>query len=338
MPKNKASRFSLAGEPTGALRGLQSALVSCRSIDELRSLAPMPKDAQEMIDAAVVKVGLDRLSVVADVMAEGLTYGLPDPLSTMELYWEKESKTGHAQRTMLPGARGERQLADRSGVRVPIYATTDDFSLNVRTLRASERAGAPLDTSMVEQATRRVNEAIEDAMINGAGITVGGNDAPGLMNQTNINTQVYTGSNPAWDHTSKTGAEILADVLLMIDALQADRKFGPYNLYIPTEYGNAINNDFKAASDKTIRQRLEEIVVGGRPLRIREADALTDDYTLLVQMTSDVVDVVVGQEPTVVSWEDGPGWERMFVVLAFMIPRVKDDYDGNSGVCRGYTS
>lgn len=325
------SRFSLfQGGDGAAPRGLASTLLRCNSIAEMRHLAPLPKDAQELIDRAVVQVGLDRLVVVADLMAEGLTFPIADPLSVMEVTWESEAQIGHAIRTMQPSARGERQLPDRKIERIPIYATIDDFSFDSRLLRASQRAGTPIDVSMVSQATRRVNESIEDAMLNGAGITVTGNDAPGLINHTGVNTDTLTAS---W--TTATGAQMLDDVLSMADVLRTVNRFGPYNLYIPTDYGNALNDDFKAESDKTIRQRLQELEYGGRNLRIRTADFMPADTVVMMQMTSDIADIITGQPPTAVSWQDGPGWQRFFAILAFMVPRIKVDYEGNSGVVVG---
>lgn len=323
--------------PNPAVTNMTSGLIKCGSIEEFRAAAPLPKDAQEAVDNTVIQVGLERLVIVQDLIAEGLTYPLSNWLSVLELYWEKISKAGHAVRTMTPGTRGENQLQDRSGERIPIYATIDDFMFNIRILLAAERNGAPLDTSMVSQATRRVNESIEDAAINGAGIQIGGNSVPGLLNAPNAATQAYV-DNEAWTAAGHSGEDILTDVLNFIDALQANKKYGPYNLYVPTLYGTKLVEDFKANSDKTIQQRLEEIVVGGRPLRIRVADQLPANRTALVQMTNDVVDVVMGQEPAPISWEDGPGWNRMFAVLACIVCRFKDDYDGNSGVCLGNTS
>ena len=40
-----------------------------------------------MLDRAVVEVGLERLTFVADIMAAGLTYNLTDPLSVTQLEW-----------------------------------------------------------------------------------------------------------------------------------------------------------------------------------------------------------------------------------------------------------
>lgn len=327
-----ATRF-LSGQGlasvNGKFHGLASTLMRCNSIAEMRHLAPLPKDAQELIDRAVVQVGLERLVVAADVMAEIQTFDLPDPLSVMEVFWEREAKIGHAQRVMQPVARGERQMPDRKPTRIPIYATTDDFSFNARVLRASQRVGQPIDTSTVQQATRRVNESIEDAIINGAGLTVDGNEAPGLLNAPGRSSEVIS------DWSTATGAVILSETLAMIDAAQANNFFGPYNLYVGTTIGNHLNEDFKLEVEGTIRRRLELIEVGGRNLRVRVADRIPANTAVLLQMTSDVIDVIDGQLPTAVSWEDGPGWERFFVVLAFVVPRVKRDYEDKAGIVVG---
>lgn len=318
--------------------GLAQALVGCSSIAELRAMTPLPDTAQRLIDKAVVSVGLERLSFVKALIARGLTFPIADPLGVMEVYWEKESKAGAAQRTMLPGSRGENQLTDRSGVYIPIYATWDDFQLNIRTLRASERAGVPLDTSMVAQATRRVNEAIEDAAINGAGVTVRGNATPGLVNAPNAAHQGFV-SSQAWDNAAHTGNNILTDVLNMITKAQQNNRFGPYALVTGTLYGNKLNDDFKANSALTIMQRLNEIdTSGGAKLEIIIADRVPADTAILVQMTSNVVDLIDGQEPIPVSWTDGSGFNRYFTVMAFQVPRIRDDYDGKSGIVIGTPS
>lgn len=323
--------------PTTGPKGLGSGLLKCGSVGAFRAASPLPKDAQELFDKAVVTVGRDRLVIVEDLLAEGLTYNLPNWLAVPTIYYERVGRAGHAQRTMVPKARGERQVQDRAGTTLPIYATWDDFSFGIRELLAAERVGSPLDTAMVEEATRNVNEAVEDQAINGAGFSVNGNSIPGLLTAPNANTQAYVG-NEAWDNSGHTGEEILTDVLNMIDGLQADGYYGPYNLYVPTTYGSKLNQDYKSATSGTIRERLEVLEAGGRPIRIRVADQLPANRTALVQMTSNVLDVIVGQTPTNVSWEDGPGWERFFVVLACLIVRFKTDYDGGSGIILGNTT
>jgi hypothetical protein len=80
---------------------------------------------------------------------------------------------------------------------------------------------------------------------------------------------------------------------------------------------------------------------------IRTADLLTSgngatpsigNKVILLQMTSDVVDMVVGQPPTVIPWTSLDGFTIHNLIMAIMIPRVKSDYEGNSGVCVGTTA
>jgi len=323
-------RFT-AGEGGAPNHIAQALLRSNLSINGLRTLSPLSDKAQVLVDRAVVDVGLERLVIAADVMAAGLTFPLTDPLSVTQVEWELISKTGSAQRTMSPSARGENQQPDRIIKRVPVYLTTDDFSVGIRTLRMSQRVGIPIDTTLVSQATRRVNEAIEDSFINGAA-TVGGYATPGLVNAPNANTQALTLS--AWD-ASTVGDTILNETLAMIAKLQGDFKFGPYNMYVPTAVGNYLETDFKANGPLTIKQRLQQIEAGGRNLIIRTADQLPANTVVFMQMTNDVIDVVDGQAPTVIPWTSIDGFTLYWMVMAIQIPRVKTDYDGNSGICIG---
>lgn len=328
-------------------RSLASAVMhGAQTMEDLRALSPMPPDAQRLIDDAVVSVGLSRLTLVADLLAEGLVRPLPNWLAVPTLFERRQGRAGHAQRSMVPKARGERQIIDEDGVTTPIFATWDDFSFDVRTIATANRSGYDIETSHVTGATRNVNEAIEDQAINGlvdeAGnlIKVAGNPAPGLLNATGVNTYQYLGgaTGRAWTDAAKTGEHILSDVIDMIEIAVADNYTGPYNLYVPTLYGLKLMQDFKSATSGTIMSRLQELEAGDRPLRIRPTDQMPANRTALVQMTSDVVDVIEGQRPAELSWEDGPGFESFSIVMACMIVRVKSNYDGASGVVIGNTT
>lgn len=316
---------------------------------EFRSLAPLQDKAQVLIDKAVVNVGLQRLTFVADIIASGLVYNLSDPLSVTQLEWNSVNKIGAAQRTMSPAARGENKMPITLPNRLPVYLTTDQFEIDIRTLKMSQRVGTPLDVSIVEQCTRAVNEAIEDAALNGAttldgqDLKVAGYTAPGLLNAPNANTQTLTAA--AWT-TTPVGATVFNEVMSMINKAQADKKFGPYNLYVGTQIGNALDSDYNAGTSNpiSIRNRLLQI-----PMlqKISVADLMSGgngatpsigNKAVLVQMTSDVIDMVVGQYPTVIPWTSLDGFMIHNLVMAIMIPRVRSDYDGNSGIVIGTTA
>ena len=59
---------------------------------------------------------------------------------------------------------------------------------------------------------------------------------------------------------------------------------------------------------------------------------LTDDNVIMVQMTSDVVRLVVGLSITTVEWDSDGGLTKNFKVMAIMVPQIRNDQDGNSGV------
>lgn len=323
---------------TIGFKGFANAILrGCETIGDFRALSPMPPDAQRLLDTAVNRVQTERLVFVNDLITEGLTFDLPNWMSVPTIQSQKTGRGGHAQRTMVPKARGERQILDQVPVTIPVYATWDDFSFDIRTLMTAARAGYAIDTTHAEEATRNVNEAIEDQGINGAPFAVAGHAVPGLLNAPSLHSYQYLGgaTGRAWDDPAKTGEHILADVVDMMDEAGADNYTGPFNLYVPRLYGSKLSLDYKSATSGTIRQRLEELEAGGRPLRIRTADKLPANRTALVQMTSNVVDVVVGEQPTMIDWEDGPGFEKFFIVMACVIVRFKSDYDGGSGVVVG---
>ena len=149
--------------------------------------------------------------------------------------------------------------------RLPIYLTTDQFEIDIRTLKMSQRVGTPLDTNLVRQCSRAVNEALEDAAINGATTLDGqaladaGYTAPGLMNAPNAEVQTLTAA--AWT-TVPVGATVFTETMAMIKKLQDNKKFGPYNLYVGTQVGNALDADYdtvSASRGTSIRERLLKI-------------------------------------------------------------------------------
>lgn len=331
--------LSVTGLRAAGFRALNDLLAS----DSFRAAAPLPTnpEAQVAIDQAVVRVGMERLQFVQDLMAEGLTYNLPDPLSVPFLEHRTRGRSATARRVMNPASRGENHVAPMGFGRLPIYLTMADNQINIRELRMSLRVGIPLDTSNVEDDVRAVNEAIEDAAINGAttldgqNLQVNGYTAPGLLTAPNANTKSLSLAD--WQ-TTPNGTNVMLAITQMIAQAVADKKYGPYNLYIPTATGIAWMQDFKANGNDSIMARLRQIEAGGRPLRIRPLDLMPSTKVALVQMTADVVDVVDGQRPTIIPFTSLDGFTLFNVVMAAIVPRFRSDYDGNSGVVIGTMS
>lgn len=283
----------------------------------------------ESFDEVLVEIARDRLVVAGDLMSRGLTHNVPNAMGKMILSWEDSSIMEPAIRSMegITPARSDRIEFDSNSI--PLYITHHDFWISLRTLTASRTLGEALDTAQVTEATIQVTESIEDAVLNGAGLTVGGFQAFGYTTHPNRNTGTYEATGGAWDSGTKTGAQILADVLSMISALHVDNMFGPYVLYIPALYWAPLMEDFKAESDKTIMSRLLEIPTLET---IRVGDKIPVNASIMVQLTRNVVDMVVGEQVQNVQWDSHGGFLTNFKVLSIMVPRIKRTQSLQSGI------
>lgn len=322
-------------------RSLGAGLLRCaqlvgdeKAVGEFRATAsPLPENTQKVFDDAVAEVKTEKLVIANDIMQKPeLVLSLPGWLGIPEYGWRERGVAGHAQRTMVPKARGERQKPLMTERSIPIPCTWDDFNFDIREQRYSERIGLPHDVTGARLATQNVNAAVEDAIIHGMGLQIHGKTAPGLLNAPNVNSDTFV-DNEAWTAAGHSGEDIVGDVMALIDILVGDMYDGPYWLYVPTNYGLKIAGDYKASSTDTILSRLQAIDIGGGTnLTVRVAPKLPANTVVMFQPTPDVVKMVVGQTPVLMSWSDGPGFETSYMVLSCIVPMVRSSADGKSGI------
>lgn len=320
-----------------ALAGLRGSGI--RSLEQVRALSPLPEDAGREIDDAINRVGRQRLPFVSALIDAGLVRPLPNWLQILQLAFDKTNDVGAAKQTMEFDVQFDRSLQDIGRDYLPIYGTWEAFSFGSRFLSVADGANYPVETNRAEQATRNVNYSIEYQGINGLPFNIDGKTAPGILTSP-TNSYAYVGGKTL---AAQTGEELKTTVLGMVDKAVAKNRYGPYAWVVGTVGSNRLNDDYKTGANTattTIRQRLSEMSFDGRPLQIIPADLMPTDYSALIQMTNDVIDVVVGQGPQNYSWEEnnGPFSSVASMVLACEIVRVHEDYNGDSGIVVGYTS
>ena len=269
----------------------------------------------------------DRLMGVEDLMSRGLTHNINNGLGTTILQYDDASDVEDAEISMDGVTEGKNDIQEFVTRSLPLPIIHKDFNINIRKLTASRALGESVDTSMAEISGRKVAERIEDILFNGAGtLNFGGGTLPGYTTESNRNTVSFTS---AWDASAATGETILDDVLSAKQASLDDQHFGPWILYVPTNYETVLDEDFKADSDKTTRERI--LGVSGI-LDVKVADKLTASNVVLAQMTSDVVRIVNGLEITTVEWQTLGGMRAHFKVMAILIPQIRSDQESKSGV------
>jgi uncharacterized linocin/CFP29 family protein len=294
----------------------------------LRTLDTLRKDEWIAFDEALVEEGAIRLRAVADLIAAGMTIPVANSMGKTIFQYEKITDLAPAIVSMDGAVRSEQDRQEYELGSLPLPITHKDFFINLRTLVASRNRGEALDTTQVRTAGRVIAEETERMLFLG-GKSFGGVTIDGLLTNADRNTETYI-ANGAWSQAAKTGENCLDDVLLMIQALEADRMYGPYNLYIPRTSSLKIEEDFKANSDKTTRQRLLE--VDGLNA-IRTVDQLTADNIVLLQMTKDVAAMVQGEPLQTVQWDIQGGFVINFKAFQISIPLIRSDASNRSGIC-----
>lgn len=319
--------------PTGSVA--QRLVAANMNVNALRTNDVLMKDEWVQFDQTVVEVARARLVAVGALVQQGLVYNIAGGLGTTVVQWDKASDMSPANVSMSGVTEGERDRILFTLQSMPLPITHKEFQINVRNLIATRRSGSRLDTSQAAMATRLVAEQIERSLYDGIAITSGGGTIYGLRTEPNRNTGALKAG--GWAAAATTGADILADVLKMMDALADDNMYGPYELHVSIDAWNKLQDDFKANSDRTI---LERILAISGIMAVRPSPYLTggvNNQVVMFQTTSDVVDIVDGLQPTTVQWETNGGMTVNFKVMSIMIPRVKSDANNQSGVAH-YTA
>ncbi len=297
-------------------------------VTSLRSATVLRKDEWELFDETVIETARIRLGAFNDLIQRGLVFNIENALGTTRIEWETVSDMEAAEIDMAAVTEGQRDRVEYNLVGVPLPIFHKSFRLNIRALEASRNVGQPLDQTQASIATKKVAELMETTLFDGATLVSGSSSITGYTNAANRNT----GSIVDWSLVGTTGAVIVTSVLAMMLANRTDHYYGPYILYVPIDYWNKLQEDYKADSDRTILERILAIEgVEG----VRSTEQLTgggSGEVLLISMERDVVDFVDGQQPTPIEWDEMGGLVKHFKVMAIMVPRMKSDFTGQSGI------
>jgi len=288
--------------------------------------AALLRDEWIEIDKVVQKVARERLVGAADLLGRGLTYNLTNPMGKTVFEYQDMDDPGEAAMSMDGATQGKGDRPDFQTKYLPIPIIHSDFTIGQRALEASRNSGDALDTTIVEAHTRRVTEKLEDLLFTDTTYAFGGGTIYSYLSFTSKN-EVTLSAN--WDASGKTGAQILTDVLNMIEASITAKHYGPWVLYIPTAYQTKMSEDYATGYPKSIMQRLMEIE---GLTAIKVADRLTANKVILAQMTSDTVRLINGFSPKVIQWSSQGGMIHHFKVMAIQVPQMRAAQAGNSGI------
>jgi hypothetical protein len=286
------------------------------------------RDEWKFLDDAVMGIAETRLNGIADLISRGLTYNLGNAMGTTVL---ESHDVGDALKAELSMDAVTRTQGDRPKYTtryLPIPIVHVDYEINARVLAASRNLGNPIDTTLAERAARKVSEKLENMLFTDQDYSFGGGTIYSYLNYPNRNKVNLT---KAWDDSTKTGAEILADVINLKQTSINNLHYGPWVIYIPTAYETVLDKDYDTSgqSTQTIRDRILKI---GGVSDIKVVDTLTANNILFVQMTSDVVRLVRGMGLQNVQWGTEGNFITKYKVLTIQVPQIRSDQNGKCGL------
>jgi uncharacterized linocin/CFP29 family protein len=283
------------------------------------------------MDNKIIEVARDRLNFVSDLRSRNLTYNIPNGMGKTILEFEKSSDISDADISMDGIREAQRDRPEYKRESLPLPIIHKDFSFTAREIQVS-RSGpnaAPLDLFNAEAAARKVAEEAEKLALGTSTqfSSYGGNSIYGLTDHPDRNTKTMTAP------TGSNNAVVVQEVIQMREALYTDNHYGPFMVYCSSSWDQWLDLDYSSAKgDNTLRDRIEAI----RGIQgVKTLDYLPTNTMVLVQMTSDVIREVVGMDMVTLQWESHGGMMLNFKVMAILVPQVRSDYDGRSGINHG---
>jgi len=295
--------------------------------------ATLRRDEWKLLDEAVMRVARERLVGINDLVSRGLTYTLGNAMGTTILEWHDVGDSMEAVMTMdgVTRGKGDRLTFQYNYIPIPIIHV--DYEINARVLAASRNMGNPLDTISAEHAARRVAEHLEDMLFTDTTYSYGEKDSRTrntIYSYVNFPDRNEVKLTENWDASGKTGAEIIADVLLMKQASINKYHFGPWVLYIPTAYETVLDDDYDSTTPgTTIRERIMKI---SGIEKITVIDRLAANNVLLVEMKSDTVRLIQGIPLQNVEWQTEGKFITKYKVLTIQVPQIRSDRDRRCGI------
>ena len=282
------------------------------------------------LDTVVQKIARNRLRAYADLRAAGLSYNMSSGMGKTVLESQRQSDVTGAVTSMDGVRKSENDRPVYDSVSLPLPITHKDFQISARQLATSRQSGGGVDTTMAEEAARKVAEAVEDLTLGTAAtFSYGGGTVYGYTNYTGRITATMTlPTAVGW-----TPADTLDEVLAMKAQSIAANHYGPWFLYTSPNWEKYLDGDYSAAKGQnTLRDRLAQIEGVDRA---RTLDRLTGYQMILVEKNTGVVRAVTAMDITTLQWPSEGGLMLNFKVMCIMVPQLRADYAGNTGIVHG---
>ena len=279
----------------------------------------------------LVGTAKEKLVGVLDLYNRGLVVTLPNWGFTLYQY-EKISGMTDAEVTMEASTDGQNDRQTFTQAALPVPVIHKDFQLGARQWQASQNSGSGLDLTQLSESARNVSDKLEDMLFNGLpSLIVSGSQIYGYTNHPERTTVTLAGT--GWGTSS--GRDIIGDTKNMLQAMYDANRYGPFVMYVAKNVWAELELDYSTSKgDRTFKERIEAFE-GIEAVKC--STKLADDDVVLVQMTDDVVKMIVAKDISYVQYSNDPFTTKFKTVMA-AAPLIMSDKNGSCAVVHGSPS
>jgi hypothetical protein len=291
--------------------------------------AILTRDQWKLFDDAVLRSTRLTLNIWGDIVGAGLTYNIPNGMAYTMIQHQTMTDGGNATLSMDGLRKAERDRPTGDIGLIPLPIVHGDFHFSLREILVSRNGPVPmpLDTTMIEQTTRKCLEQVEMLTLGTSdSYSYGGGTVYGLTNfPQRITANITAPTTAGW------GPETLVNETLDLVQQLYDTQFkGPFIAFYSPGWMKYLFADYSAMyGGKTLMSRLGDI----SPIRAwRQADYLSGMQIVIVQMTPDVIQAITGMRLRTLQWDSHGGLQTNFKIMGIMVPRVRANADDDCGI------
>jgi uncharacterized linocin/CFP29 family protein len=282
----------------------------------------------ELDQAIMEAVYTTPMRLFNDLRARGDAVTIPNGMGKSAYEYQKMTDIGPAT-TSMDGVResdNDAPAFDIAGIPLPLVHK--DFQFTARQIAITRNGGQPLDTVMARLAARKVMEEVEKMTAGSQTFAYGGYNIYGYTNFPARMTQTLTA--PSSSNHPTTVSEILS-----MRKKLTDKAFqGPFRVYMSPAWNQYLDEDYVASGVRTDTLRQRILAVDGIQ-SVETSYWLTGNAILMVQMTPDVAQAVVGMDVTTLQWPSKGGMLVNFKIIAMMVPLLRADINSITGIVHG---
>lgn len=287
----------------------------------------------ERLDQTVYQMQRLRLNAVDDLRSRGLVHTLQS-FGIMSDNWRVSTEKKRATAQMDPRTAVDRDRAEKHEYGTPVPIIYSDYEIGWRELEASRLYGSPLDTTEAAETTQAVVEQAEYTLFNGdSTVVVNGQSISGYRTITGRTTDTATNFGGG---DFGTITNIYTTFQNAISTMAGKRFYGPFMAYVSNTQYHQMNAIYTDGSGQSAKARVLGNIADIADIKDVQTDFLADGEILLVQMTSDVVELT-----TVTDFDEPQNREMnhplddtlVARIMMVAVPRIKTNSAGNVGIC-----